>query len=126
MRDPFKRASRRIVRRLGKPVVITTANGVRIDNIKGVYSAPEEDALVKGRKGGLALKTRSATLTVCDDDIDCRQLSTDWRIIVPHVNREFFPAEHLNDGDGCTVIYLADALTPSPDMDEQGNESKWR
>lgn len=126
MSDPFKRASRRIVRRLGKPVLVTTAEGVLLPSLKGVYSSPEEDSIVKGRKGGLALKTRSATLTVCDDDIDCHDLSTKWRIVVPHVGREFFPAEHLNDGDGCIVIYLSDAQTPSSDIDENGNESKWR
>ena len=120
MGDPFMRASRQIIRRLGKPVVIITANGVRVD-LKGVYSGPEDDNLVKGRKGGLTLKTRSATLRVYAGDAP--GLSTDCRVIVPHINRDFFPADWPDDGDGCILIHLADALTDPIEGSDDG--VKW-
>ena len=121
MRDPFMRASRRIIRRLGKPVVIITENDVRVD-LKGIYDAPEDDTLVKGRKGGLVLKTRPATLIIYADEAP--ELTKECRIIIPHVNREYFPADSKNDGDGGIVIELAEALSEPSEV--LGYVSKWR
>lgn len=124
MRDPFKQASRRIIRRLGKPVTFVDPDGKQLPAMKGVYAGPEEDAIVKGKKGGLVLKKQEATLSVAD--IDHTKLNKHWRIIIPHLNQEFFPADHDDDGDGCTVIALADPLV-EPELSEgKTNANKWR
>ena len=47
MRDPFKRASRRVIRRLGgfTPIDAQSDTGARIPNFKGIYENPEEESL---------------------------------------------------------------------------------
>lgn len=123
MRDPFAIASRRIIRRLGKPITFVKPDGENI-NIKGVYAGPEEDVIVKGKKGGLVLKNFSATL--CVSELDHTELSKEWKIIVPHLNKSFFAADHDDDGDGCTVIFLSDDL-PEPELSEvQSDGATWR
>lgn len=122
MRDPFKKASRRIIRRLGVPVVMVTKNGVRLDDVKGVFSNPEDDALVKGKNGGLEFKHRQKTLRVMTDD--CVGLSKDWRIII--AGKEYFPADHHEDGHGCTLIYLANEIDDPTESEIVNGGGKWR
>jgi hypothetical protein len=123
MRDPFAMASRRIIRRLGKPITFLKPDGEPI-KIKGVYAGPEEDVIVKGKKGGLVLKNFSATL--CVSDLEHSELSKEWKIIIPHLGKSFFAADHDDDGDGCTVIFLSDDLSETAIFEDQNNVSKWR
>lgn len=122
-RDPFKRASRRIVRRLGRLVKMVTANGVTVD-FRGVFTHPEKEVITKGKRGELTLKADVPTLTVLDDD--CPSLSKDIRILID--DREYFPvpSQSHSDGDGCTVIVLADAVPDQSYEDEQEDGGKWR
>lgn len=121
MTDPFERASRRIIRRLGVPVGVVTASGVRLDAIKGVFSNPESDALVKGRGGGLEFKHRRPTLRVMSVDVE--GVSKHWRFFVG--GHEYFAADDHADGHGCTLLYLAKALE-EPDGSEVSGGTKWR
>lgn len=125
MGDPFQRASRRIVRRLGKPVTMVTANGVRLDpSPKGVFTNPEGERLLKGRNGGLVFQQRQPTLLVLTEQVP--GLSKAWRILIGGV--EYYPAEHEDDGDGCTKIFLSkggQAPPPSP-IGDSNNGTSWR
>ncbi len=122
MRDPFKNASRRIVRRLGQPVAMITGNGVRLDpDPLGVFSNPEGDLLLKGKNGGLVLKQRQATLVVLTDKV--QGLSKDWRIIIGGV--EYYAADHEDDSHGCTTIFLSKEPSSAP-LDDSGNPTSWR
>ncbi|EMJ7098669.1 hypothetical protein ACGRSR_18155 [Vibrio owensii] len=126
MRDPFQRASRRIVRRLGQPITMVTANGVRLDPAPlGVFSNPEGDRLLKGRDGGLVFKQRQATLTVITDEVP--GLCKEWRIIIGGV--EYYAADHEDDSHGCTKIFLSKGV-PCPDsvpgIGDQKDGSTWR
>lgn len=125
MRDPFQRASHRIVRRLGQPVIMVTTNGVRLDPVPlGVFSNPEGDRLLKGRDGGLVFKQRQASLTVITDEVP--GLTKDWRIIIGGV--EYYAADHEDDSHGCTKIFLSKEVQntdPIPGDDESSGAS-WR
>lgn len=126
MRDPFQRASRRIVRRLGLPVTVVTSEGVRLEpSPLGVFSNPEGDRLLKGRDGGLVFKQRQATLTMNTSDVV--GLCKDWRLIINGV--EYYAADHEDDSHGCTKIYLSKHITCKPrdsSNGSEGNGSKWR
>lgn len=123
MRDPFQKASRRIVRRLGKPVTMVTVNGVRLE-MKGVFDHPEHEVITKGKRGGLTLKADVPTLTVLGSE--CPELNKELRIFVDE--REYYPvpSKSFDDGAGCMVIVLADPVPDQNYEDEQTDGGKWR
>ncbi len=123
MRDPFQRASRRIIRRLGGLVVMTTDNGVSFE-IKGVFDHPEKEVITKGRRGGLTLKVDVPTLTVLSSE--CPELNKELRIFIDE--REYYPvpSKSFNDGAGCMVIALADPVPDRNYEEERDDGGKWR
>jgi hypothetical protein len=123
MRDPFKRASRRIVRRLGKftPIVTTNEAGEVIPDFTGIYDNPEEESLVRGKSGGLTLKRRGRTLRVLTEDVPT--LSKAWTFTI--LGGVYYPAHWDDDGDGCTLIYLS--VKPAPTAEEDNEDgTAWR
>ncbi|MCF1457751.1 MAG: hypothetical protein LPH21_09365, partial [Shewanella sp.] len=114
--------TRRIIRRMGKPVVMVTGNGVRLEpEPLGVFSNPEGDRLHKGRAGELVFKARQPTLLVLTDDV--RGLDKDWRIVIN--GTEYFAADHNDDGNGGTAITLAPAATVGAGEQDDG-KGNWR
>ncbi|PMN73160.1 head-tail joining protein [Enterovibrio norvegicus] len=122
-RDPFERAAKRIVKRLGRPVKLVTQNGVTVPLV-GVFNRPEKDVVTKGKRGQLTLKAGVPTLTVVSED--CPALHQDIRVFID--NSEFYPvpSQSFDDGAGCMVIVLADAVPDSNFEDEQADGGKWR
>lgn len=123
MRDPFKRASRRVIRRLGgfTPIDALSDTGARIPNFKGIYENPEEESLVRGNGGGLTLKRRGHTLRVLTEDVPT--LSKQWTFTI--LGTVYYPADWDADGDGCTLIYLSVKPTQTAE-DDSKNGATWR
>lgn len=123
MADPFTRASRRIVRRLGKhtPVEAKDQAGQVVPDFTGIYENPEEESLVRGKGGGLKLKRRGHTLRVLSEDVTT--LSKAWSFTI--LGTVYYPANWDDDGDGCTLIYLS--VTPTAQAkDESEDGATWR
>ena len=123
MADPFKRASRRIIRRLGKFTPIEASNevGEIIPDFTGIYENPEEESIVRGQGGGLTLKRRGHTLRVLTEDVET--LSKQWTFTI--LGTVYYPADWDADGDGCTLIYLSVKPTPTAEDDSE-NGATWR
>jgi hypothetical protein len=122
MRDPFERASRRIIRRLGQPVQMVTSNGVRLDPApRGVFSNAEQEVLSKSKSGGLTFTQRLPSLAMLTSDV--QGLDKEWRIILNGV--EYFAADWKDDGAGVTNIDLALKPQPAPSGD-QDDGNTWR
>lgn len=123
MRDPFVNAARRIIRRVGRPIVMVTGHNDRLE-IKGVFDKPEQEVIAKGARGGLTLKAAVPTLTVLRGD--CPVLDKALQIFID--DREYYPVPHqsFDDGAGCMVIVLADPVPTQSDDGEQSDGGKWR
>lgn len=123
MRDPFAKASRRIIRRLGRPITMVTGHNVRLE-LKGVFEKPEQDVISKGRRGGLNIKADVPTLTVLGSE--CPTLDKALRILVD--GREYYPvpSQSFDDGAGCIVIVLAEAIPEQSNEEAQHDGGKWR
>ena len=70
MRDPFKRASRRVIRRLGgfTPIDAQSDTGARIPNFKGIYENPQFHTHGKMKTG-----------LFVNPDIDLRLFMAHWK-----------------------------------------------
>lgn len=121
MGDPFLRANRRLIRRLGNPINATDDTGNAVPDLYGIYENPEKESLVKAKNGGLTLKRRGHTLQVLTEDVPT--LSKQWVFNVSA--RVFYPAHWDDDGTGWTLIYLSVTPNPTP-KDEQANGNTWR
>lgn len=123
MRDPFVNAARRIIRRVGRPVVMVTGHNVRLE-IKGVFDDAQQEVITKGKRGGLTIKAAVPTLTVLSSD--CPTLDKALRILVN--GQEYYPVPHqsFDDGAGCMVIVLAEAVPEQSNEEEQHDGGKWR
>lgn len=120
MRDPFLKANRNIVRRVGKhsPATITTELGEE-RTIPAIFTNPETSNRMGQQgtaKGGRDFKSSAKRLRVLTEDVE--GINQEWSISVR--SAEFFPAEWDDDGDGTTVIYLAHQQAPA------GGGSGWQ
>lgn len=126
MADPFEKATHRLTNRLGKEAIFTPPDSEPLPAIKGNYSGPEEDTLVKGRNGGLVLKSRSARLLVYQDDIDRNALNKQWQIYIPHIDQTFYPIKNHADGSGGIIIQLGHYHDDQDNDLGESHGSKWR
>lgn len=102
-RCPFEMTTKRIIQRQGKPVFILDENGVALPEKRGVLSHPEQDATIKGKKGGITATARRPELLMLT--ADCVGISKAWRIRVNGV--DYFAATWPDDGYGGTRIHLS-------------------
>lgn len=121
MGDPFLRASRRTIRRLGKPIPTTDEHGQVKPNLWGIYDNPEGESLVRGRGGGLTLTRREHSLQVLTEEVPT--LSKAWTFTLD--GAVYFPAKWHPDGDGMTRIYLS--VKPADTAkDDSEHGTNWR
>lgn len=121
--DPFEAATRRIIRRLGQPHKMVTANGVPL-TVQGIFEHPEQNVITKGKRGQLALKADVPTLLI--NSADCPPLNKNIRIFAN--NKEYYPvpSQSYDDGAGGMVLVLADAIPDASFEDEQTDGGQWR
>ncbi|MCG9780431.1 head-tail joining protein [Photobacterium damselae] len=122
-RDPFKRATRRIIDRLGRPVKMVTPNGVPV-TLMGIFDHPEKEVVTKGKRGQLTIKADVPTLTVLADE--CPTLHKDIRVFIDDQEYYPVPAQSYDDKAGGMVIVLADAIPDVSFEDDQEDGGKWR
>lgn len=122
-RDPFKRATRRIIDRLGRPVKMVTPNGVPV-TLMGIFDHPEKEVITKGKRGQLTIKADVPTLTVMADE--CPTLHKDIRVFIDDQEYYPVPTQSYDDKAGAMVIVLADAIPDVSFEDDQEDGGKWR
>lgn len=120
MGNPFLRAKRRAIRRVGKhnKVTVVTELGEEFE-ISAVFVNPAEVAkLIKQgtTKGGRDFRQSAKTLRVLDEETE--GVNPEWRITVN--GTEYFPADNLPDGNGSTLLFLAPSSAPS------GGDDDWQ
>lgn len=126
-RCPFENMTRRLIRRQGKPVFVVDETNAALPEKRGVFSHPEIDSTIKGKKGGISVTARRPELLMLT--ADCVGISKAWRITVN--GQEYFAAEWLDDGYGGTRLHLSYAQAqqeadPPPSGEEGSSASVWR
>lgn len=123
MRDPFKKASRRIIRRLGRPVSMLKQDGVRLEML-GIFESPEKGVIIKGKGGGLTVKSDVPTLTVLSEK--CPPLIKELQIFIDDEEYYPIPSQSFDDKAGCIVIVLALNIPEKIPGEESDDGGRWR
>lgn len=120
MRDPFLKAQRAGIRRLGKhnKVTIYTELGEERDIPAVFVNRTTTDRMGRAgtSKGGRDFKQAAKLLRVLSEDVE--GISQDWEIVVN--GERYFPAHDEPDGAGSTLLYLAYHQAPA------GNGNGWQ
>ena len=126
-RDPFKRASRRIIRRLGRSheVKIRPPEG-EWKPVDAVFSNPLLDVEIKGGgKSGQDLLMQLPHIVVETLHVEgCAESPTDWSVLVD--GREYFVTVSYPKDDAVSYCFLSDQpdhAKQSPEGD--GNGRTW-
>lgn len=124
MRDPFIRADRAMIRRLGRytPAVITGEDGVKQPEIPAIWVNSEKTGALRqaGKgSGGRDFKASAKRLRVLTEQVE--GVSKEWTVEVGGVH--YFLADYDHQDGGSTVLYLA-PLSDPPQHEDSGNV--WR
>uniref|UniRef100_A0AB39C9Z6 Head-tail adaptor protein n=1 Tax=Aliivibrio phage vB_Alvi_H905 TaxID=3234039 RepID=A0AB39C9Z6_9VIRU len=122
-RDPFKRASRRIVRRLGRhhEIKVRPPEGEWLP-VNAVFSNPLLDVeLSGGGKSGQDLLMQQPHIIVETRYVEgCKQSPNDWSVSVD--GREYYVTVSYPKDDGVSYVFLSD----QPDNEKQSPEGEGR
>ncbi|MGL5286154.1 MAG: head-tail joining protein [Aeromonas sp.] len=123
MSDPFLKATRNMIRRLGRhsPATVTDEEGSS-KKIPAIWvnnqSTTEIRKTGKG-SGGRDFKSSAKRLRVLTEDV--AGLNQEWSVEVG--GEKYFPADHDHQDGGATILYLAREQQPKQ---PQGGSSVWR
>ncbi|MGL5285672.1 MAG: head-tail joining protein [Aeromonas sp.] len=122
MGNPFHKAQRRIINRLGRhnKVTIVTELGEERD-IRAIFTDPQSTGSIRktgSGSGGSDFKQSAKQLLAMAEDVE--GINPEWRITVN--GTEYFPADHDPDGDGALTIYLA---RQQPQVRPRGDAGGW-
>lgn len=126
-RDPFARASRRLVRRLGRvhDIAIKPPEGAW-QPVDAVFNEPVLDVEAKaGGKSGQSLLLRQPYLVMASDQCPgIEQAPTAWSVTVD--GREMYVVRAYPKPDRVTYVYLADEPSTAETSPEgEGNGRTW-
>lgn len=124
-RDPFLRATRSQIKRLGRhhKVTVVDENGLERHEIPSIWVNTEKTAEIRqtGKgSGGRDFKASAKRLRVLSEQVD--GINSEWKVVVPS-GEVYFVADHDHHDGGSTVLYLA--LDTDPHR-PQGETDGWR